>query len=597
MAEQGRLLRRGLRTVVAMVRLHPRVFFTAVFGASVYACATVASSFVLGRVTDTVILPRFERGNVRTGAVVGAVAAIIGVGLVKAAGIIVRRIFATMANANVGATLRSQVVTVYQEVPYTFHQSNATGELLSHAGTDVEAATNVINPLPFATGVVVILVVAVAWLVATDVVLSLVGIVLFPTLMLLNFVYQRRVEAPASEAQDRLGSVAAVAHESFEGALAIKALGAEYIESDRFREVSEQLRDAKVRAATTRATFESMLDALLPAGIAVLLPLGALRISSGAVTVGDIVSFVSLFTILVWPLRLIGYVLDSTPQAVVGHERIARVLAAPQDPRHRLDANTAAVGGTTPQRGAALVVERLSFAYDADRRVIDDVTFTLTPGQTVAVVGATGSGKSTLLLLVAGLLDLQAGRITIDGRDLASYAVDELRNEMAIAFQEAFLFGESVEENVMLGVHDDARRDEVAALAGVTAFVERLPHGWSTVVGERGATLSGGQRQRVALARALARHPRLLLLDDATSAVDPTTEARILQGLRAHLTATTTLVVASRPSTIALADEVIYLDNGRLVAHGSHVDLMRRHHGYEELVRAYELDRADRGLQ
>src|SRR4051812_40508856 len=221
-----------------MVRLHPRVFATAVFGASIYATATVASAFVLGRVTDTVIIPRFERGEVATSSVVGAVVAIISVGLIKAAGIIPRRIFATMANANIGATIRTQVVEVYQEVPYSFHQSNSTGELLSHAGTDVEAATNVINPLPFATGVIVILVVSAAWLIAIDAVLALVALVLFPLLMLLNFAYQKRVEAPSAEAQDRLGEVSAVAHESFEGALAIKTLGAEPLESERFRAVA-----------------------------------------------------------------------------------------------------------------------------------------------------------------------------------------------------------------------------------------------------------------------------------------------------------------------------------------------------------------------
>jgi ABC-type multidrug transport system fused ATPase/permease subunit len=414
--------------------------------------------------------------------------------------------------------------------------------------------------------------------------------------MLLNFVYQRRVEAPSSEAQEQLGVVSAVAHESFEGAMVIKALGAEQIESARFRAVSEQLRDAKVRAATTRATFESLLDALLPAGIAVLLPMGAWRVSSGAVTVGDVVSFVSLFTILVWPLRLIGYVLDSIPQAVVGYDRIERILREPRDRRHDIEA--ALPNGSRERRaaGCQLRVDHLSFRFDADRQVLHDVSFTVPPNRTVAVVGATGSGKSTLLLLIAGLLDAESGSITLDDRPLSSFGVDELRDEVAMAFQEAFLFGESITENVLLDRDDPARLEEAAALAGLSGFVQRLPNRYATVVGERGATLSGGQRQRVALARALARHPRLLLLDDATSAVDPTTEARILDALRSHLTATTTLVVASRPSTIALADEVLYIDNGQVIDQGVHTELLARHRSYEELVRAYELDRADRGL-
>ncbi|MEY2435889.1 MAG: ATP-binding cassette, subfamily bacterial [Acidimicrobiaceae bacterium] len=576
-----------------MVRLHPRPFAIAVFGASVYACATVASSFALGRVTDRVILPRFDQGHVDGGTVAAAIALVIGVGLVKAAGIITRRIAATITGARVGGTLRSMVVERYQLVPYEYHQRNPTGELLSHAGNDVDAATEVLAPLPFASGVMVILVVSFGWMLLTDPYFAAIAVVLFPTLVALNVVYQRRVERPAEEAQEQLGVVSAVAHESFDGALVVKALGAERLESERFRAASEKLLRAKVRVATTRATFDAVLDALPTIGIAVLLPVGAWRVESGAVTVGDVVAFVSLFTILVWPLRLIGYVLGELPRAVVGMDRIQEVLAEPIDPRHELTVSREA-GSATSGRAALLDVQGLGFGYEPGRDVLDGVTFSVAPGRTVAVVGPTGSGKSTLLLLVAGLIGPQRGGVRVDGRDLSSFTVDDLRATVAMAFQEAFLFGDSLAENILLGDDDPELLATVADLAGVSGFARRLPQGFATLVGERGATLSGGQRQRVALARALARSPRLLLLDDATSAVDPTTEARILRSLRSHLTATTTLVVASRPSTIALADEVIFLDEGRVVDQGTHDELLARQPGYAHLVRAYELDRADR---
>jgi ABC-type multidrug transport system fused ATPase/permease subunit len=584
----GRLLRRGLTTIRKMVGLHPKPFAIAVAGASVFALATVGSSWALGQVTDDVIVPRFEDGDVGTGTVAAGLGLIIGIGLLKAAGIVVRRIAATIAGARIQATLRSQVVRRYQEVPYAFHRQHPTGELLAHAGSDVDAAGEVLNPLPYTTGVIVIVVVSVAWLLATDPWLALIGFTVFPALVAMNVLYQRKVEGPAEEAQRRLGRVSAVAHESFDGALIVKALGAEQLESTRFGGAVEDLRDSKIRVATLRAAFEALLDALPALGTLILLPVGAWRVDQGAITVGTVVAFVSLFQVLVFPLRLIGYVLGELPRAVVGYDRVQRVLDQPPDLRHGVAAGQAPPASA----GARLEVRGLTFAHEPGLHVLEDVSFVVEGGRTVAVVGPTGSGKSTLLLLVAGLLSPDGGEVLLDGRDLRQLSVADLRAEVATAFQEAFLFADSVAENVLLGWPAE-HLDGALGLAGAD-FVGTLPSGPETVVGERGATLSGGQRQRVALARALVRRPRLLLLDDATSAVDPTTEARILQALSSDLGGVTTLVVANRPATIALADEVLFLEAGRLVDHGTHDELLARQPAYARMVRAYELDRADR---
>jgi ABC-type multidrug transport system fused ATPase/permease subunit len=577
-----------------MVALRRRTFFFAVGGAAVYGVATVASAWVVGWVTDNVILPRFDEGHVAAGSVATGIALIIAVAVVKVAGVLCRRINATITAARVGATLRSHVVEQYQQVPYEYHQRNPTGELLAHAGADIDAATDVLSPLPFATGVIVILVVATLWMVFTDPWLALIGLTLFPTLIILNVVYQRKVEVPAEFAQAQIGVVSAVAHESFDGALVVKALGAEDLEGHRFRNASEILRDAKIRVAVMRATLDAVLDSLPSIAVVVLVVVGAWQVQRGEITTGSVVSFVALLNLIVWPLRLIGFVLGDLPRAVVSHDRIASVFAEPTDPRNALVAATVPPP-SAPAAALAVAVRDISFEYENGRPVLEHVSFTVTPGRTVAIVGPTGCGKSTLVLLLAGLLPPRSGTIAYDDRDLESLSVSELRADTAIAFQEPFLFAESVRENILLGLDvDESELDEATALAGASRFVARLNAGIDTVVGERGATLSGGQRQRVALARALVRKPRLLLLDDATSSVDPSTEARILAGLSERLSATTTVVVANRPSTIALADEVVYLEDGRLVAQGTHPELLAAYPGYERLVRAYDLDRAER---
>jgi ATP-binding cassette subfamily B protein len=579
------VLRRGVRLLWLSVRTHPRPFAVSIAGAVVFGAMAVAGTWVIGRVTDEVIVPGFDEG-VDGGTLAAGAAALLGVAAVRSLGVVARRYFGMRATRGMQRTWFRRVTDTYLRVPLSYFGSHPTGQLLAHADADAERATTVLQPLPLSLGVIVLIGLSAVSLALIDPLLTLVGLALFPSLALLNHRYSRRVEAPAARAQARLGEVSTVAHESFEGALVVKTLGLEAREVGRLGGAADELRRARLEVGRLRAAFEPGLDALPNLGTIALLAIGSWRLSTGAVTTGELVQAMALFGILTFPMRVVGFLLEEIPRAVVAADRIDTVLAAPS--RRAPDPD-----GAVRLPGGPLSVEMagLRFGYGVEP-VLDGVDLALAPGEVVALVGATGSGKSTLCHLLAHLHPPSAGTIRLGGVDLHGAAPASVRARVALAFQEAFLFAASVRENLTLG--EPVGDDELAwalARARADGFVARLADGLDQVVGERGVTLSGGQRQRLALARALLRRPGLLMLDDATSAVDPTIEQQILDGLRTSLHATT-LVVAHRLSTIRLADRVLFLDGGRIVAAGSHDDLVADVPAYAALAQAYQRERA-----
>jgi len=397
--------------------------------------------------------------------------------------------------------------------------------------------------------------------------------------MVMNQIYTARVEAPSARVQQAVGDVSAIAHESFDGALVVKALGREAAEVTRMREASEVLRAERIVVGRLRAVFEPAIDALPNIGVVALLAVGAWLVDQGAVSIGDLVGAMALFTILALPMRVIGFFLEELPKSVVALDRIDEVLDQPV-PAPLAD------HAELPDGPLGVEFDDVGVDYGAGP-VLESVSFSVAPGESVALVGATGEGKSTLARL---LVDLQApdhGRVLVGGHAVAGVDPAALADSVSLVFQESFLFADSVRENIALGrAVDDADLVRAVEIAEATELVAQLLDGYDTVVGERGVTLSGGQRQRVALARALVGSPRVLFLDDATSAIDPVVEARILDNLRCELHLTL-VVVAHRLSTIRLADRVVFLAGGRIVATGSHEELLALP-AYERLVRAYE---------
>ena len=577
------VVRRGMRHVGRAIAEQPGMF-TLAFAASVlYGGMTVASAYVVGAVTDRVVLPAFATGEPSVAGLTLAVAVVLGVALLRILGILGRRLFAGIMGYRLQADYRRRVTGQYLRLPLSWHQRHPTGQLLSNANSDVEAAWFFVAPLPFACGAVVMIGITIAVLVAADPWLALIGLVVFPLVFAVNAVYSQVMAPRMQRAQQLRAEVSEIAHESFDAALVVKTLGREDVEGRRFTARAEDLRDALVAVGRVRGLFDPLMEALPTLGTLAVLLIGVGRVAEGATGPGELVSIAYLFTLLALPIRAIGWVLADLPRALAGFDRVTPVLDATGETPH---GSTAAAGRTG---GAELALRGVEYAFDgAARPTLSGVTFDVAAGSTVAVVGPTGSGKSTLAGLLVRLVDPGSGQVLLDEVDLRALREGEVSSQAAFVPQGTFLFDDTVRGNVTLG--EGYSDEEVEAALGVAAadeFVRQLPEGLDTRVGERGATLSGGQRQRLALARAVVRRPRLLVLDDATSAVDPAVEARILDALRDAEQPSTVVVVAYRQATIALADEVVWLEGGRVLARGSHEQLLAEVPGYAALVRAY----------
>ncbi len=579
------VLRDGIRLIWRFVKGHPAAFGLAVFGAALFAGAIIASAWVIGRVTDEVIIPILDEGSGPEGLLVPAAAAILTVAVIKAFGIVMRRTSAGWLQFGTRQDVRNELLAHQLSLRMSWLNRQSIGDLLAVADADVDQGTGVLGPLPYATGVSLLLVGTIVMITLIDPWLGLGATIGLIVVVIVDIRGSWITYGLWEKVQQSRGEVAAVAHESFDGALTVKALGRENYVAHHFGIASDVLRDRLIKVNSTWASYQAVIRALPQALIIALLAVGASRIQAGAVTPGDVVTVAYLLALLAFPIQLIGFVLWDLAGSLAGWKRVQAVF----DANERMEYGEAMArpgSGAAPIRG-----ETVHFSYDGSGPILEGLDLHLRAGTTLAVVGPTASGKSTLTLLLARLWDPAAGVIHLDDQDLRSFAASELPKEVSYVTQDAFLFDDTVAGNITLGQEFSETEIRAAArLAGAESFIAALPNGLDTQLGERGTTLSGGQRQRIALARALIRKPRLLILDDATSAVDPSVEAEILRSLRSAALPSTIVVVAYRPASIRLADEVVYVDERRVVAHGPHDELLETTPGYARLVQAYEED-------
>ena len=593
----------GLKRLLKGSWEQKRWFALAVLGATAFALLQIATSSIIGRVTEDVVVPSFAAGEAAPALVLGGGAAILGIAVVRAVTVMARRVFAAAAQFDLFRLYRERIVEVYAKVPLLWHRRQATGTLLSSVYSDVEATFFAMAPFPFALSTLVMLAYATVVVARIDPVILLVMLALIVLLIILNVLLQRFATPIAMRSQQLRAEVAEIAHESFDGANVVKSLGREDVEERRFTRAADDLRETGIRFGYIRGWFDPAIDALPNLGILAVAVLGAWRIGEGHLTTGQLVEVAYLFTLMSLPIRSFGWVLGDLSRTVVGGGRVQQILDVDEERTYGPDPLPAGPGVLEIDDAvfvyrddpAAVILGHDTHAEDLAVReghALRGVSLRADPTagtRVLAVVGATGSGKSSLALLAAGLVPPTAGSVRLDGAELRDLTAEALTADVCLVLQQAFVFDDTVRQNVTLGEDiDEATVRWALRVAQAEAFVDALPDGLDTQLGERGGSLSGGQRQRIALARALVRRPRLLILDDATSACDPSVELAILDGIRREMTSSTLLLIAYRKSTIALADQVVHLDHGRVADVGGHEELRARSEGYRALVDAYD---------
>jgi len=507
--------------------------------------------------------------------------AVVAAGVLRLTFSVLRRIVAGQVSLGVEYDLRNRMYQHLHSLELSFFDSQQTGQLMSRATVDLQSVRFFLGyGLIFILQSALTIVIAATVMVVLDPWLALVSLAPMPFVIWVSFRYGRRNRPASQEVQQRIAELTAEAEENIGGVRVVKAFAQEDRQLRRFDDRTRRVFEQSMVSTRLRAFYSPFIGFLPQLGLAALLFVGGKQVIDGQLSEGDFVAFYGYVLMLTSPVRMLGMALGMAQRAVASGERVFQLL----DREPRLTALPDAPA--LPAGGGRVELRDVTFAYDGHEPVLRGVDLEVEPGQTVAIVGPTGSGKTSLVMLIPRLYDVDEGAVLVDGADVRSVDPASLRREVAVVSDDAFLFSASLRDNIAYA-RPEASDDEVVAAAlraGLEGLLDDLPDGLDTLVGERGLTLSGGQRQRVAIARALLAEPRILILDDATSSVDATTESLIKSALTEVMEGRTTFVIAHRLSTIALADEVVVLEDGRVAARGTHQELLEESPLYREIA-------------
>ena len=583
MTEESKgVTREGWRLLIATLRLQVR-------GLSMGA--GVGLAWTLGKVAVPQLTRlAIDKGIEQDGSLIFWTMLILAAATVAGFFAACRRYFAFRESRLTETYLRERLFAQIQGLHVGFHDKAQTGQLMSRSSSDLQQVQGFVVNIPIFVSQITMVLGVVVILFLSDPILAAVSLAPLPFINISARRFSNKIHPAVLAVQQEQAQLANVVEETVSGVRVIKGFGAEGVQQSKLQTEADDIRRESMKAAYIRSRFLPAIDLLPSLGLVAVLGLGGHRVITGDMTLGGLVAFNTYLTMLIWPMRNIGMTIAFGQRAASALLRVNEILSEepaitdPSKPKRLPKTGLA-------QPTGALSFQNVRFGYDighTDVRVLEGLTLEVQPGESVAIVGATGSGKSTIARLLLRFYDPQTGGIALDGVDLRELRLSELRRSVGVVFEDTLLFHDTVSSNIAFakpGIDSDVVV-RAAKLAGAHEFIMQLPEKYDTVLGERGFSLSGGQRQRIAIARAIVADPRVLVLDDATSAVDPTKEHEIRDALATVMRGRTTLVIAHRPATIELADRAVLLDNGVIAASGSHHELLETNEKYREVLAA-----------